>query len=238
MLEAAHLRKAYGRTLAVDDVSFRVSPGEVFGLLGTNGAGKSSTVRMFAGLVRPDAGCALVGGHDVAAEPIAAKAALGYLPETVTLYDRLTLREHLEFMGTIHGLDGNGLSSRVVDLSRRVQLEDALDQELGTFSKGMLQRAALAGATVHSPRALVLDEPGSGLDPRFVRELKRWIRELARGSAVLVCTHITGFAAEVCDRLGIIHRGRLLVTGTHDELLAHAGAEDLEDAFVRIIGGA
>jgi len=238
VLEAVQLRKSYGPTLAVDGVSFAVRPGEVYGLLGTNGAGKSTTVRMFVGLVTPDAGRALVGGHDIVAEPRLAKAALGYVPEVVTLHDRLTLREHLELVGALHGIVDDGLSTRVMELARRVQLEDSLDHELGTYSKGMLQRAALAGALVHSPRALVLDEPGSGLDPRFVRDLKRWVRELAKGSSVLVCTHITGFASEVCDRLGVIHRGRLLAQGSLSELLALTSAEDLEEAFVRIIGGA
>jgi ABC-2 type transport system ATP-binding protein len=237
VLEAVHLAKRYGPTVAVDDVSFSISPGEVFGLLGTNGAGKSTTVKMLAGLIRPDSGHALVGGHDVVSEPSAAKAALGYLPETVTLYDRLTLREHLEFVGALNGMQGAALSTRAAELAVRVHLEDVLDSEMGTYSKGMLQRAALAAATIHSPRALVLDEPGSGLDPRFVRELKTWLRELSRSSAVLVCTHITGFASEVCDRLAIIHKGRLLAQGSLRELLDRASTDDLEEAFVRIIGG-
>lgn len=237
MLEAIHLAKRYGPTVAVDDVSFSIAPGEVFGLLGTNGAGKSTTVKMLAGLVRPDSGRARVGGHDVVSEPSAAKSALGYLPETVTLYDRLTLREHLEFVGALHGMHGAALSTRASELAVRVHLEDVLDSEMGTYSKGMLQRAALAAATIHSPRALVLDEPGSGLDPRFVRELKAWVRELGGSSAVLLCTHITTFASEVCDRLGIIHRGRLLVQGSLRELLDQASTDDLEEAFVRIIGG-
>jgi ABC-type multidrug transport system ATPase subunit len=237
VLQAYHLSKSYGSTVAVRDVSFAVQPGEVMGLLGSNGAGKSTTVRMFAGLVRPDGGRALVAGHDVAVTPVAAKAALGYLPETVTLYDRLTLREYLEFMGPVHGIDDGVLAERVMEQAERVELVRHLDQELGTFSKGMVQRAALAGATLHGPPALVLDEPGTGLDPRFVRALKGWIRELARASAVLVCTHVTSFAAEVADRIAIMHDGSILAMGTLDQLQAVTGADDLEEAFVRTVEG-
>ena len=236
MLEADHLFKRYGATVAVADLSFRVEPGEVFVLLGSNGAGKSTTVRMLSGMARPDAGRAIVAGHDIAVEPIKAKAALGYVPEVVSLYDRLTLREFLTFTGSLHGINGTDLRSRVLDQVRHVELEEVVDHEIGTFSKGMVQRTALAAATLHRPKALVLDEPGSGLDPRFVRRLKRWIRELAEGSAVLVCTHVTGFAAEVGDRLGIIHKGVMLAEGPLGDLLARTGADDLEEAFVRIIG--
>ena len=237
MLQAYHLSKSFGRTVAVRDVSFTVQRGEVLGLLGSNGAGKSTTVRMFAGLVRPDGGHALVAGHDVAVMPVAAKAALGYLPETVTLYDRLTLREYLEFMGPVHGIEDGILDERVMEQARRVELVRNLDQELGTFSKGMVQRAALAGATLHRPPALVLDEPGTGLDPRFVRALKGWIRELARDSAVLVCTHVTSFAVAVADRIAIMHDGSILAQGTLEELRASTGADDLEEAFVRTVEG-
>ncbi len=237
MLQAVHLFKSYGRTVAVRDVSFTVRRGEVLGLLGSNGAGKSTTVRMFAGLVRPDGGQAMVAGHDVLARPVAAKAALGYLPETVTLYDRLTLREYLEFLGPLHGINGHELDRRVTEQARKVELLRALDQEMGTFSKGMVQRAALAGATLHRPPALVLDEPGTGLDPRFVRSLKGWIRQLARDSAVLVCTHVTSFAAEVADRIAIMHDGSILASGPLEELEARTGTDDLEEAFVRTVEG-
>jgi ABC-type multidrug transport system ATPase subunit len=237
VLQAYHLSKNFGKTVAVRDVSFTVQPGEVLGLLGSNGAGKSTTVRMFAGLVRPDGGHAIVAGNNVAVSPVAAKAALGYLPETVTLYDRLTLREYLEFMGPVHGIDDGILAERVMEQAERVELVRNLDQELGTYSKGMVQRAALAGATLHRPPALVLDEPGTGLDPRFVRALKGWIRELARGSAVLVCTHVTSFAAEVADRIAIMHDGSILAMGTLGELKAATGADDLEEAFVRTVEG-
>ncbi len=237
MLQVDHLFKSFGKTEAVRDVSFSVRPGEVLGLLGSNGAGKSTTVRIMAGLAKADGGTALVGGHDVARKPILAKAALGYLPETVVLYDRLTLREYLEFLGPMYGLAGEGLAHRIDEQADKVELSRNLDQELGTFSKGMTQRAALAGATLHSPPALILDEPGTGLDPRFVRKLKEWVRELARDAAVLVCTHVTTFAEEVSDRLAIMHEGRILATGTLTELRVATGANDLEEAFVRTVEG-
>ena len=237
VLQAVHLFKSFGRTEAVRDVSFTVQPGEVLGLLGSNGAGKSTTVRMLAGLARPDGGTALVGGHDVLRDPIKAKASLGYLPETVVLYDRLTLREYLEFLGPMYGLLGDGLASRIEEQAHKVELHRNLDQELGTFSKGMAQRAALAGATLHRPRVLVLDEPGTGLDPRFVRKLKEWVQELSRDAAVLVCTHVTGFAEEVSDRLAIMHDGRILAEGTLTQLRVDTSAKDLEEAFVRTVEG-
>jgi ABC-2 type transport system ATP-binding protein len=237
VLQAVNLYKSFGKTEAVRDVSFSVQRGEVLGLLGSNGAGKSTTVRIMAGLAKPDQGSAYVGGHDVERKPILAKASLGYLPETVVLYDRLTLREYLEFLGPMYGLTGEGLAKRVEEQVRKVELSRNIDQELGTFSKGMTQRAALAGATLHDPPVLILDEPGTGLDPRFVRKLKEWVRELARDAAVLVCTHVTSFAEEVSDRLAIMHDGSILSTGTLMELRVATGAEDLEEAFVRTIEG-
>ncbi len=237
MLQAVNLWKSFGKTKAVRDVSFHVRRGEVLGLLGSNGAGKTTIVRIMAGLAKADAGLAFVGGHDVEEAPILAKASLGYLPETVVLYDRLTLREYLEFLGPMYGLFGEGLAKRVEEQARKVELSRNIDQELGTFSKGMAQRAALAGATLHSPPALILDEPGTGLDPRFVRKLKEWVRELAATSAVLICTHVTGFAEEVSDRLAIMHDGVILTTGTLTELKVATGAGDLEEAFVRTVEG-
>ena len=237
MLQAVNLWKSFGKTEAVRDVSFYVQKGEVLGLLGSNGAGKSTTVRILAGLAKADAGRAFVGGHDVELQPILATASLGYLPETVVLYDRLTLREYLEFLGPMYGLFGEGLAKRVEEQARKVELARNIDQELGTFSKGMTQRAALAGATLHSPPVLILDEPGTGLDPRFVRKLKEWFRELARDAAILVCTHVTGFAEEVSDRLAIMHDGVILTTGTLTDLKVATGAGDLEEAFVRTVEG-
>jgi ABC-2 type transport system ATP-binding protein len=235
MFQADHLWKSFGRTVAVRDVSFSVERGEVLGLLGSNGAGKSTTVRMLVGLIRPDQGRAIISGHDVALAPVQAKGALGYLPETVALYDRLTMREYLEFLGPMYGLYGDALAGRIEEQAHKVELTRNLDQELGTYSKGMVQRAALAGATLHRPPALILDEPGTGLDPRFVRRLKGWVRELARDTAVLVCTHVTSFAAEISDRLAIMHEGSILATGTLADLRDRTGADDLEEAFVRIV---
>jgi ABC-type multidrug transport system ATPase subunit len=235
VLQAVNLSKRFGETVAVRDVSFTVERGEVLGLLGSNGAGKSTTVRMLAGLVRPDQGNAFVGGHDMAAEPLEAKAVLGYLPETVTLYDRLTFREYLEFVGPMYDLVGPELGGRIDEIAAKVELARNLDAEMGTFSKGMLQRAALAGATLHRPAALILDEPGSGLDPRFIRTLKNWVRELAKDTAVLVCTHVTSFAEDISDRLAIMHDGSILATGTLKDLRIEYGAEDLEETFVRVV---
>ena len=237
MLQALNLWKSYGRTEAVRDVSFTVERGEVLGLLGSNGAGKSTTVRMLAGLARPDRGQSFVAGHDVQGDPISAKASLGYLPETVVLYDRLTLREYLEFLGPMYGMNGDRLRDRIDEQVTRVELTRSIDQELGTYSKGMVQRAALAGATLHDPPALILDEPGTGLDPRFVRRLKEWVRELASDASVLVCTHVTGFAAEISDRIAIMHDGSILALGTVEELGELTGAKDLEETFVRVVEG-
>lgn len=237
VLQAVNLYKSFGKTEAVRDVSFIVQKGEVLGLLGSNGAGKSTTVRIMAGLAKADSGRAFVGGHDVERKPILAKASLGYLPETVVLYDRLTFREYLEFLGPMYGLNGEGLAHRVEEQAHKVELARNLDQELGTFSKGMTQRVALAGATLHRPPVLILDEPGTGLDPRFVRKLKEWVRELARDAAVLVCTHVTGFAEEISDRLAIMHDGSIVTTSTLMELRIATGAKDLEEAFVRTVEG-
>jgi ABC-type multidrug transport system ATPase subunit len=239
MLATLNLTKVFGSVIAVDNITFEVRRGEVFGLLGTNGAGKTTTMKVFACLLRPTSGMAFVDGIDVTARPMEVKRRIGYMPETPALYEKLTGREFLQMLGTLRGLGGTELAGRVDEFDRSLELGAALDLEIGTYSKGMRQRVAFASALLHRPPALVLDEPTSGLDPRFAKLVKGWIREYAnRGNTVLMSTHVTEIAESLCDRVAVIHKGRIAAMDAPRALRESAGVATLEDAFVRIVEGA
>lgn len=232
------LTKRFGSVTALTDVSFEVRRGEVFGLLGSNGAGKTTTLKMVCGLLRPDEGRVLVRGVDVARSPVEAKALLGYLPEAPALYDQLTGREFLEMVGTLRGMRPPLLHERIHELLEAMELEAFQWNNIGTYSRGMRQKLAFCAALIHDPAILVLDEPLSGLDPRFGKLFKMWIRERSgNGGAVLMSTHITTNAEELCDRVAVLDRGRVLASGTVSEVMEAAGAKTLEDAFVALVGG-
>ncbi|MFH0815323.1 MAG: ABC transporter ATP-binding protein [Methanobacteriota archaeon] len=236
MLKTNRLRKVFGNVVAVDDLTFEVRKGEIFGMLGTNGAGKTTTMKIFACLLKPTGGTAFVDGLDVTAKPLEVKSRLGYLPEMPSLFEKLTGREFLSMLGTLHQLENEALNRSVEKFSRELELGAALDMEIGTYSKGMRQRVAFASALLHEPPVLILDEPTSGLDPRFAKMVKRWIREYAeRGGTVLMSTHVTEIAESLCDRVAIVSRGRIVGEGKPRELCAKLGVENLEDAFVRLV---
>ena len=237
VIQVRGLTRYYGKLCAVRDVSFEVHRGEVFGLLGSNGAGKSTTIKMLCGLLKPTRGSVIIAGVDLARHPLRAKAMLGYLPENPVLYDRLTGMEILELVGALRKLSPKLLRQRAEYYGKALGLEGQMQSEVGTYSKGMRQKLAIAMTLVHDPEVVLLDEPAAGLDPRYTRLLKEWVRNLSQGGhTVLLSTHITEMAASLCDRIAVIDHGRLLSVGTVPELLNSTSSATLEDAFIRLVG--
>jgi len=235
------LRKQYGPLVAVEDLSLAIEPGCVFGFLGRNGAGKTTTIRMMVGLLEPTAGTVALGGHDIRRAPEAAKAITGYLPDHPFLYDKLTGTEFLHFAGGLRDLGREECARRTAELLAQFGLAREAGQLIETFSHGMKQRLALAAALIHRPRILILDEPMVGLDPQGGLELRRLLARLAtEGVTIFLSTHSLAVAEELCSRIGIIDRGRLVALGTLAELRARAaaganGAASLETVFLDIL---
>ncbi len=240
LIDTSHLFKRYGDKVAVEDVTFQVSGGEVFGFLGPNGAGKTTTIKMIVGLLQPTSGTVKVAGYDVQAQPLQAKAASGYVPDTPNLYPKLSGRELLRFVGDLYELDKTRVNHRIEELLRLFDLAEAGDDLIDSYSHGMQQKTALAAALMHDPKVLVLDEPTVGLDPKSARLTKDILRQLAdRGAAVFLSTHILEIAERMCDRIGIINKGRLIAVGTMEQLRAMGqGETSLEDIFLSLTGGA
>ena len=210
MIEIAHLTKRYGALTAVDDVSFRVEPGEVLGFLGPNGAGKTTTMRMIAGFIAPTSGRAAVCGHDVEQAPLAAKACMGYLPEGAPSYGEMTVSAFLEFIADIRALAGERRKQRLQDVIERLQLGTVLGQSIDTLSKGFRRRVGLAQAILHDPQVLILDEPTDGLDPNQKHEVRALINDMAADKIIVISTHILEEVDAVCNRVVIISRGRVV----------------------------
>jgi ABC-2 type transport system ATP-binding protein len=241
LIETHNLVKRFGEKVAVNNVSFAVQAGEVFGFLGPNGAGKTTTIKMIVGLLQPTSGTVSVAGYDVQAQSLQAKASSGYVPDTPNLYAKLTGRELLRFVGDLYDLDRPRVAQRTEELLRVLDLAEAADNTVDSYSHGMQQKASLAAALMHDPKVLVLDEPTVGLDPKSARLIKDILRQMAeRGSAVFLSTHILEIAERMCDRIGIINKGELVAVGTMNELrsLGKAGEVSLEDIFLGLTGGA
>jgi ABC-2 type transport system ATP-binding protein len=241
LIETRTLVKRYGEKVAVNNVSFDVYGGEVFGFLGPNGAGKTTTIKMIVGLLQPTSGTVKVAGYDVQKQPLFAKAASGYVPDTPNLYAKLTGRELLQFVGDLYNLDRGQAARRIDELLRMFDLSGAGDDTFDSYSHGMQQKTSLAAALMHDPKVLILDEPTVGLDPKSARLIKDILRQLAdRGAAVMLSTHILEIAERMCDRIGIINKGELIAVGTMDELrkLGKEGQSSLEDIFLGLTGGA
>jgi ABC-2 type transport system ATP-binding protein len=218
MIEVQGLTKRYGTHVAVGDISFAVREGEIVGFLGPNGAGKTTTMRVLTGFLQPTAGSVRVAGHDVVSDSIAARGALGYLPESAALYPELRVREYLSYRARLEGIRGPEVKRRVEQAIGRCLLEEVADRKVDNLSKGFRQRTALAGALVHEPPVLVLDEPTVGLDPMQIIKIREMIRALGRERAVLLSTHILPEVDAVCDRVLIIDRGRIVAEGEPQEL--------------------
>jgi len=218
MIEIRNLTKRFGAATAVDDLSFKVAPGEVLGFLGPNGAGKSTTMKMVTGFLPPTSGQVLVNGHDVAVDPLATKSLIGYLPEGAPLYPDMTPRSLLAFVADARGIASGQRKSLIAEAVRRVELEPVLDQRIDTLSKGFKRRVGLAAAILHDPPVLILDEPTDGLDPNQKDHVRGLIREMAKGKVIILSTHILEEVEAVCTRAIIIARGRILFDGLPTEL--------------------
>ena len=228
MIEVQHLTKRYGRVTAVDDVSFRVEPGEILGFLGPTGAGKTTTMRILTGYMPATEGQAMVAGYDVFSHPLEAKKRTGYLPETPPLYPDMTVREYLDFVARIKGVPSGDRKSRVTTVMQRTHVDDMAGRACGKLSKGYRQRVGLAQAIIHNPEVLILDEPTAGLDPKQIIETRDLIRSLAGDHTIVLSTHILPEVSQTCQRVVIINKGRVVAVDTPDNLTARLrGAETL-----------
>jgi ABC-2 type transport system ATP-binding protein len=229
------LTKRFGDKLAVDALSLTVPAGSFYGLVGPNGAGKTTTLAMATGLLTPDAGTAVVGGIDVWAEPVRAKALIGNLADGVKLFDRLTGEQLITYNGMLFGLDRAAVAERAADLLRILDLESAAGTLVVDYSAGMTKKIALACALVHAPRILVLDEPFESVDPVSAANIRDILTEYVRGGGtVIVSSHVMDLVQRMCDHVAVVAAGRALAAGTVDEVRA---GESLEDRFVQLVGG-
>jgi len=232
MIEVEGLTKRYATQVAVSDVTFSVARGEIVGFLGPNGAGKTTTMRVLTGFLPPSEGTARVAGYDIVSHSRQARASLGYLPESAALYPEMRVREYLSYRARLEGLTGASVAARVDDIVGRCLLDEVADRRVENLSRGYRQRAALAGALVHEPPVLILDEPTVGLDPAQIIKIREMIRSLGRERAVLLSTHILPEVDAVCDRVLIIDRGKIVAEGTPQELRRRlAGSPVVHAAF-------
>jgi len=237
VITAVGLHKRFGDVVAVEEVSFEALDGKITGLLGPNGAGKTTSLRMLYGLIRPDAGRATIDGRDVLREALAARRAVGVLPDAQGLYPRLTARENITYFGRLHGLRGDDLARRVGELIQLLDMAHVADRRTAGFSQGERMKVAIARAMVHDPRNVVLDEPTNGLDVMSTRAMRALIRSMRdQGRCVLFSSHVMQEVSALCDHIVVIARGVVVAQGSPDALRERTGAESLEDAFVAIIG--
>jgi len=239
MIEAQGLDKRFGSVHAAQDVSFVARDGEITGLLGANGAGKSTSLRMLYGVLTPDRGRALVDGLDIAGETSRARAHLGVLPHASGLYGNLTARENIAYFGALHGLAPAALEVRCNELAALLDMRDFLDRRAKGFSQGQRIKVALARALVHDPRNLILDEPTNGLDVMAIRSLREMLAGLrAAGRCILFSSHVMQEVAALCDRVVVIGAGRVLADASPEEMRRQTGAASLEGAFLQVLGSA
>ncbi len=236
VLSLQGLAKSFGEREVVARIDLEVRAGEVFGLLGPNGAGKTTTLRMLCGLLEPDAGRAIVAGHDVATDPLAAKRAIGHVPDGAPLYAQLSPRQHLALVGRLFGLDEDAIAAGTQRLLGGFDLLDRADDPVASFSRGMRQKTALACALLPRPALLVLDEPLTGLDAPSTATVKEVLRAWAdRGGAVIYTSHLLDVVERVCDRMAVLDQGRIVAEGALDDLRARAGRDGtLEQVFAAL----
>ncbi|MFW6141090.1 MAG: ABC transporter ATP-binding protein [Candidatus Saliniplasma sp.] len=235
MIEVRNLRKLYGSYEALKDISFQVGKREVYSLLGSNGAGKTTIIKIITGLLEPTAGNVFIDDLDVDSNPHV-RSRFGYMPEHPHLYDRLTGREFLEMNANLRGMDEGIVERRIQELAEDLSLFDVLDSEMGAYSKGMKQKILFINAVIHDPPNLILDEPTSGLDPRYTVYIKNKIKDLAKkGKTVLMSTHITSVASEISDEIAVINGGELIAEGSPQELMDKTGKRSLEEVFIEVV---
>lgn len=230
-----NVSKQYGDYVAVDHLNLQVPSGQLFGFLGSNGAGKTTSIKMLTGLLKPTEGRVQIGGYDIQKQPIEAKRLFGYIPDRPFLYEKLTAREFIRFMANLYGVT-SGVEAKMEDLLERFELSSSADKLIQGYSHGMKQKTALAGALIHDPQLLILDEPTVGLDPQGAKMLKDILMDFARqGKTVFMSTHILEIAERMCDRVGILKRGHLISVGTVQELQEQKGNQSLEDIFLELV---
>ena len=237
MITFEHVTKQYGKggVKAVDDLSLHVSRGKVYGFIGPNGAGKTTTIRLMTGILTPSAGRVLIGGHDMARDPIEAKRLIGFVPDSHELYDRLTGMEYLNFMADVYQVDANRRKEHIEKYLNLFELEDAAGEQIRSYSRGMKQKLTIIGALIHQPPVWVLDEPMVGLDPRAAHLLKEEMRRHCEaGNTVFFSTHVLEVAEKLCDEIAIIDHGRLVAEGTMEALRSGEKGASLEDLFLQL----
>ncbi|MCB9744762.1 MAG: ABC transporter ATP-binding protein [Alphaproteobacteria bacterium] len=238
MIRTEGIAKRYAGFQALQPLDLEVEDGEVFGFLGPNGAGKTTTIRILSGVLPPSEGRVFIDGVDMAVDPVSAKSRIGFIPDRPYLYEKLTAREMLAFIGGLYGMSEADIRAKGDALLEFHGLGEFADRLIEGFSHGMKQRLTLSAALLHEPRLLIVDEPMVGLDPKGHKQIKDVFRQIAAsGRTVFLSTHSLDVAQEVCDRLAIIHKGRIVAKGTYEELRARRGpdAADLEEVFLRIL---
>ncbi|MBQ1515021.1 MAG: ABC transporter ATP-binding protein [Lachnospiraceae bacterium] len=234
MLRIEHLTKRFGDHTAVDDLSLHIARGEIYGFIGHNGAGKTTTLRSVAGIQQFDAGEVLIGGTSIAADPLACKRRMAYIPDNPDLYDYMSGIKYLNFIADVFGVNADVRQARIRDYAARFSLTDDLAQPIAAYSHGMKQKLAIISAWLHEPELILMDEPFVGLDPKASHLLKEMMRELCdRGGAIFFSTHVLEVAEKLCDKVAIIKQGRLVRSGTMDEV---KGDASLEEVFLELEG--
>jgi len=239
-IEIADLTKNFGNLKAVNKLNLRVRRGEIFGFLGPNGAGKTTTIRLMTGLLQPTSGTVKIIGKDIQKNPIDAKKNIGLVPEQPQIYEKLTGIEFLKFMGNLFEIEKNEINKKIKELLKLFDLTDRGEELIQSYSHGMRQKIAIAGALIHSPKVLFFDEPTVGLDPRSAKILKDILKFRAKsGDCIFMSTHILEIAERICDRVGIINNGKLIATGNMDELrrISKEDNGNLEEIFLQLTGG-
>jgi len=241
MIEVFELTKSYtdlhrGTFVAVDRVSFQVGPGEIFGLLGANGAGKTTVLRIISTVLRPTSGTVQVRGYDVVTQPSEVRSRIGFVSNNTAIYDRMTAREMVEFFGRLHGMSSEQLAERIETLFNQLRMKDFCDCPGSKMSTGMKQKVSIARALVHDPPVLVFDEATLGLDVMVARNLLAVVRSLRdAGKCLIFSTHVMSEVERLCDRIAIMHQGRILDSGTLEQLRSRHGEQDLEELFFSLL---
>ena len=234
MLQIEHLTKTYGEKKAVDDLSLHILPGEIYGFIGHNGAGKTTTLKSVAGILRFDAGEIRIGGTSIRTDPLACKRKIAYIPDNPDLYDYMTGIQYLNFIANIFGVSAADRQVRIRELAERFELTNDLAQPIAAYSHGMKQKLAIISAWLHALQLVVMDEPFVGLDPKAAHLLKGMMRELCdRGGAIFFSTHVLEVAEKLCDKVAILRAGKLIRSGTMDEV---KGDDSLEEVFLELEG--
>jgi len=237
MIRLENLTKHYGRVAAVDSLNLEVHPGEIFGFLGPNGAGKTTTIRVMMGILRPTSGRVTLGGYDIERQPEEAKAIAGFVPDRPFIYEKLSGSEFLKFVGSLHRVESRLLQRRIPELLEHFEIINWKDELVESYSHGMKQRLVLCASLIHQPKILIIDEPMVGIDPKGARMLKDLFLSLAKsGTTLFLSTHSISVAEEICQRIGIIHKGKLIASGTMAELHRLARMEEgrLESIFLEL----